>query len=228
MSKRPTCPRCKNPMKRVVMGMPLPEDYENPDIILGGCLIDGTERKWDCLCGVVPDRDVEFEIVVSDITKLRVDAIVNAANPQLLAGGGVCGAIHRVAGPELEAECLRKYPYGRFPGSVAVTKAYGLQAKMVIHAVAPQFFEAGLNGLGALLSAYSESLYEADVAGAKTIAIPSLGTGIYGWNIEDVSGPVLKLILEKLPELGNLEKVTLCCYTEEDATKYRAALSNLG
>jgi O-acetyl-ADP-ribose deacetylase (regulator of RNase III) len=211
-------------MKRVVMGMPLPEDYENPDIILGGCMITGLERDWNCLCEVIPNREVEFEITVSDITKLHVDAIVNAANPQLLAGGGVCGAIHRVAGPALENECLRKYPHGIFPGRAAVTKAYGLPAKMVVHAVAPRFFDTGPNGLETLVSAYKEALYEADVAGAKTVAIPSLGTGIYGWDINEVAAPVVLAIIEKLPELGNIEKVILCCYTEEDAAVYRGAL----
>lgn len=95
---------------------------------------------------------------------------------------------------------------------------------MVVHAVAPQFFETGPRGLGTLLSAYTEALYEADVAGAKTIAIPSLGTGIYGWDINEVAAPVILAIIEKLPELGNIEKVILCCFTEEDAAVYRAAL----
>ena len=223
MATKRICPRCKNPLKRVVYGMPSSEVMEDDSIILGGCLVGPNDRAWDCHCNVVPNRDIAFDVVVADITTLKVDAIVNAANSALLAGGGVSGAIHKVSGPQLEAECLKRFPFGIDAGSVAKTKAYNLPAKMVIHAVAPKFHETGPEGIYLLRSAYTLALLEADLAGAKAIAIPSLGTGIYGWKVANVAEAVIDAILETLPLLGNLERVTLCCFSDEDASLYGEA-----
>lgn len=217
----PTCPRCRQPMKRILYGLPGKDYFENPDIILGGCIMGPFNPEWDCKCETIPNREVKFEIFVADITTLNVDAMVNAANPQLLAGGGVCGAIHDAAGPALEAECLRKYPYGIDPGMAVFTKGFNSKAKWIIHAVAPRFNPEGRWPLLTLLTAYRNALLEADKLGAKTIAMPSLGTGIYGWDVAKVAPEVIQTIKETLPELGNLETVTLCCFTEADALIYR-------
>ena len=96
----------------------------------------------------------KLEIIVADITTLKVDAIVNEANPQLLAGGGVCGAIHAAAGPELERECLRLYPRGIQPGQAVATPGYNSQAKWIIHAVPPRADASGSGDLNTLVSAY--------------------------------------------------------------------------
>jgi O-acetyl-ADP-ribose deacetylase (regulator of RNase III) len=168
-----------------------------------------------------------FEIVVGDITRLKVDAIVNAANAQLLAGGGVCGAIHKAAGRDLEAECLERFPNGISAGNAVVTSAYNLPARFVVHAVPPKFFETGAEGIDTLLAAYRESMREADAAKATSIALPSLGTGIYGWVVENVAQSVIGAILGELANLKNVERVTLCCFSDEDAARYGEALEVL-
>ena len=224
MTRPPVCEKCQQPMKPVVYGLPSPQDFENSNVIYAGCLIDYPPREWDCDCFISYDFDANFEIVVADITTLDVDCIVNSANPLLIAGGGVCGAIHKAAGPELELECLRIAPNGIEAGTVIATKGFNLHAKHVVHAVVPKFHESGIEGMRLVESAYREAILAADAIGSRSVAIPSLGTGIYGWDVGAVAPFVIKSIKDTLPQLENLEIVSLCCFTQEDADIYRAAL----
>lgn len=128
---------------------------------------------------------MKIEVVIGDITTLNVDAIVNAANPALVAGGGVCGAIHRVAGPELEQECLKMHPLGCHTGGAVGTDGYGLPSKYCIHAVGPKWYD-GNHGEEVLLSdAYEASVEIADAMGANTVAFPVISSGIYGYPLAE-------------------------------------------
>lgn len=127
---------------------------------------------------------MKIEVTVADITTLEVDAIVNAANPALVHGGGVCGAIHRAAGPKLEEACLADYPMGIHTGEAVNTEGYALPAKWVIHTVGPKFTPSDdTTGIAHVLLArcYYNSLSLAAKLGAASIAFPAISTGIYGF-----------------------------------------------
>lgn len=213
-------------MKQVIYGLPSSVDLDFEKYIYAGCIMDFPLKEWDCDCDVRPNRAVKFEIIVADITHLEVDAIVNAANERLLAGGGVCGAIHRAAGRELENFCLSKYPEGVSTGSAVATPGFESKAKWIVHAVAPKFRGDYQAGIWHLISAYRNALFESDLLGAKSVAIPSLGTGVYGWAVEHVAHDVIEQgILETLPLLGNVETVQLCCFSAADSDVYARALA---
>ncbi len=120
-----------------------------------------------------------IETWLGDITKLEVDAIVNAANERLAPGGGVCGAIHAAAGPELAVECARVGPCPT--GDAKATAGYGLTGRWVIHAVGPRWDTGGDEKVELLASAYRRALELADEMGARSIAFPSISTGIFGF-----------------------------------------------
>jgi O-acetyl-ADP-ribose deacetylase (regulator of RNase III) len=126
-----------------------------------------------------------IHLVQGDITQRGDDAIVNAANEMLLAGGGVCGAIHRAAGPELEQECRA---IGRCPtGSAVITKGYALKARHVIHAVGPRW-QGGTRGEAELLkSCYANIFYIIKERGLRSIALPAISTGIFGYPLEEAT-----------------------------------------
>jgi O-acetyl-ADP-ribose deacetylase (regulator of RNase III) len=134
---------------------------------------------------------MRIQILQGDITTRAADAIVNAANSSLLGGGGVDGAIHRAAGPELLVACrhLRDtdLPHGLAPGAAVATPAFGLPARWVIHTVGPNR-HAGQTNPALLVSCFSESLRLADSLGARSLAFPAVGGGVYGWQGRQVAG----------------------------------------
>jgi O-acetyl-ADP-ribose deacetylase len=167
-----------------------------------------------------------IDLVVGDLTRLAVDAIVNAANASLLGGGGVDGAIHRAAGAELLVECRRLG--GARTGEVKATGGHRLPARWVLHAVGPVWAggEAGEDAL--LASCYRGALALAAEKGARSVAFPSPSTDVYGFPIARASGIAVDTVIEVLRGGSPVERVTFCCFAERDAEVYRAALDGRG
>ncbi|GAB4359122.1 MAG: O-acetyl-ADP-ribose deacetylase [Oricola sp.] len=164
-------------------------------------------------------------VVEGDITILDVDAIVNAANESLLGGGGVDGAIHRAAGPELLAECRT---LGGCPtGQARITAGYNLPARYVIHTVGP-VWQGGHAGEAALLaSCYRNSLVLAAQHRCATVAFPAISTGVYGYPPEEAAGIAVRTVSETIGELPKIECVTFCCFSARSAELHRAAIAAL-
>jgi len=163
-----------------------------------------------------------IEVALGDITKLAVDAIVNAANPSLLGGGGVDGAIHRAAGPGLLAEC--RTLGGCPPGEARITKGYNLPAEFVIHTVGPIWRGGGAGEDELLAKAYRNSLLLAEENGIKTIAFPAISAGVYGFPMDRASKIAIAEIMEFLEKNQTIEKVTLVCFSERARGSYIEAL----
>jgi len=163
--------------------------------------------------------------ICNDITTLHVDAIVNAANGSLLPGGGVCGAIHRAAGPGLEQECRLLGECQT--GDAKLTKGYSLPARYVIHAVGP-VWRGGNEGEPTLLaSCYRRSLEIATAHGIETIAFPSISTGIYGYPIDLAAQVAIESVRTVLLEFLTVREVTFCCFSPQDLAVYNKYLAGM-
>lgn len=158
--------------------------------------------------------------IQADITTLTVDAIVNAANASLLGGGGVDGAIHRKAGPELLMEC--RLLGGCQTGQAKLTQAYRLPAKYIIHTVGPVWRE---NEAALLADCYKNSLRLAEKHAVKTLAFPCISTGIYGYPLTEAAQIAVHTVGDYLSESDNTLDVTFCCFSEQDLAIYRQLLA---
>jgi O-acetyl-ADP-ribose deacetylase (regulator of RNase III) len=164
----------------------------------------------------------QLRAIHADITTLRVDAIVNAANSSLLGGGGVDGAIHRAAGPELVHECRQLG--GCRTGDAKPTQGYRLPAKLIIHAVGP-VWRGGDQGEPELLaSCYRRSLGVAAERDVRTIAFPSISTGIYGYPIELAAKVAIETVRSELEARELPQEVIFCCFSAEDLSIYEHML----
>lgn len=160
-----------------------------------------------------------IEAVIADITKLQVDAIVNAANQALAAGGGVCGAIFRAAGDGLAAACARVAPCPT--GEARVTPGFSLPAKYVIHAVGP-IWHGGTEGeADQLAQTYRALLRLADEHGCHSIAIPAISTGIYGYPLESATKIAVQVVREHVAGKTGLQRVIFACFSETVLSVYR-------
>jgi O-acetyl-ADP-ribose deacetylase (regulator of RNase III) len=162
------------------------------------------------------------ELIVGDITRLDVDAIVNAANERLLGGGGVDGAIHRAAGPELLAECRT---LGGCPtGEARISGGYRLPARHVIHTVGP-VWRGGTDGEPALLArCYRNCLALAERHGLREIAFPAISTGVYGYPVDAAARVAVREVRAHLAGGSALERVVFVCFDERNRAAYEAAL----
>ncbi|MFZ7113380.1 MAG: O-acetyl-ADP-ribose deacetylase [Desulfatiglandales bacterium] len=169
--------------------------------------------------------DMRIQIIEGDITRLEVDAIVNAANNSLLGGGGVDGAIHRAAGPRLLAETRT---IGGCPtGEARVTNGYRLPAKWVIHTVGPIWRGGQGNEDHLLADCYRNSLEAARELGAKSIAFPSISTGAYGFPLERATEIALKETIEFLETDTSMEKVVFVCFGKKAYDTYREVFGRI-
>lgn len=168
----------------------------------------------------------KLEIITGDITEQDVDAIVNAANCSLLGGGGVDGAIHRAAGPELLAEC--RTLHGCDTGKAKITKGYRLKARYVIHTPGPVWHGGGHGEEALLASCYRSCMALAAENGCKTVDFPSISTGVYHFPLEKASKIAVDTITACLEEYPAIERVRMVCFNQHTQRFYQAALEARG
>lgn len=166
-----------------------------------------------------------LRVMQTDITTLNIDAIVNAANSSLLGGGGVDGAIHRAAGPELLHEC--RLLGGCRTGEAKITGGHRLPARFVIHTVGPVWHGGTHHEPELLASCYRNSLRIAAEHGAHTIAFPCISTGVYGYPVELAARIAVETINSSLTEIESIREVIFCCFSDRDAAVYRKLLDAL-
>ena len=164
-----------------------------------------------------------IKAMIGDITQIGelVDVIVNAANESLLGGGGVDGAIHRAAGPELLEECRQLN--GCKPGEAKVTKAYRLKNKYIIHTVGPRYY-SDPNPKETLSNCYRNCLRLADELGLESIAFPSISTGVFGYPVEEAAKVCAEVVCNYKPK--NLKRAYMCAFDERTARAYNYAFDN--
>ena len=168
------------------------------------------------------NRGTEIGLARGDITKFDVDAIVNAANTTLLGGGGVDGAIHRAAGPELVVEC--RTIGGCRPGEAKITCGYNLPARFIIHTVGPVWSGGGRDEAEVLASCYRNSLQLAVGNGIKTIAFPAISCGVYRYPISEASQIAVETTREFLANSDKIDKLIFVVATDEIFAAYRRLL----
>ena len=175
----------------------------------------------------------KLEILKGDITKLDVDIIVNAANSGLMGGGGVDGAIHLAAGPELLAECVkiakerRDVPGGPCPaGDAVITSAGKLLCKHVIHTVGPVWRGGTQSEAAALASCYRKSLLLAAGTGLESLAFPNISTGVYGYPKDRAAKLAVETVKETLSETPGIKRVVFVCFDDENFRLYQKELGN--
>ncbi|WP_375775517.1 O-acetyl-ADP-ribose deacetylase [Bradyrhizobium sp. ma5] len=167
-----------------------------------------------------------LEVIVTDITTLRVDAIVNAANSSLLGGGGVDGAIHDAAGPELLDEC--RTLNGCETGDAKITKGYRLPAKYVIHAVGP-IWNGGNRGEDAhLASCYRRSIELCRANNLASVAFPAVSTGVFRFPADRAAKIAVKTVVDALPSAPSLTQVIFCCFSAQSDELHQQALDAFG
>jgi O-acetyl-ADP-ribose deacetylase len=167
-----------------------------------------------------------LEVIVADITTLSVDAIVNAANSSLLGGGGVDGAIHRAAGPELLAEC--RTLHGCETGSAKITRGYRLPARHVIHAVGPVWHGGSRGEDGALASCYRRAIELCHAHGLASVAYPAISTGVYHFPADRAARIAVATTVDALAAAPSLRLVIFCCFSNESARLHTQALAEFG
>ncbi len=167
-----------------------------------------------------------IEVILGDITRQSVDAIVNAANCSLLGGGGVDGAIHRAAGPELLAEC--RSLHGCETGKAKITKGYRLPAKYVIHTPGPVWHGGGYGEPELLASCYRSCLELASQNGCETVDFPSISTGVYHFPLDKASEIAIGTIAAYLREHPEIRRVRMVCFDLRTKAFYDRALEKLG
>jgi O-acetyl-ADP-ribose deacetylase (regulator of RNase III) len=167
-----------------------------------------------------------LEVIVADITTSGVDAIVNAANNSLLGGGGVDGAIHRAAGPELLAEC--RTLHGCETGDAKITRGYRLPARHVIHAVGPVWY-GGKNGEDELLAfCYRRAIELCELNGLSSIAFPAISTGVFRFPADRAADIAVATTVDALAAAPSLSRVIFCCFSEQSACLHQQALASFG